>query len=328
MRVGQNPNRYALTDYRPKRVTVCVLTHVPDQSGYYARRFDVLRLCLASLIANTAPGSYDLLIFDNGSCGDVVRHLTSLRDSGRARHLILSSANIGIYNALKVMFNAAQGEILAYSQDDVFFYPGWLDAQLRILETFPDVGLVSGIPVRHQFRYGNSYLPGYLARYPDVAVTRGKLIPEEWEADFHASIGVHVKEGADMTRELEDVLLEYRGVPAFSTAVHFQYVARRETMLRVLDRREDQRLMVGPDGEIDLALDRLGLARLSTAGRYVRHVGNVVTEDLAPEFSALGLAIDVTPPSRLAVAIRMRVMAGLRRVRNWYYFARKYRPLR
>jgi hypothetical protein len=86
--------------------------------------------------------------------------------------------------------------------------------------------------------------------------------------------------------------------------------------------------MVGPDGEIDLALDRLGLARLSTAGRYVRHVGNVVTEDLAPELSALGLAVDVTPPSRLAVAIRTRVMAALRRVRNWCYFARHYRPLR
>ena len=38
------------------------------------------------------------------------------------------------------------------------FYAPWLEAQLRILDTFPRVGTVSGRPVRQQFAYGLSYL--------------------------------------------------------------------------------------------------------------------------------------------------------------------------
>ncbi len=58
--------------------------------------------------------------------------------------LLLSQRNIGKIDALRILFNAAPGEIIAYNDDDIFFYPGWLEAHLEILDSFPKAGMVSG----------------------------------------------------------------------------------------------------------------------------------------------------------------------------------------
>ena len=93
-RIGMNPSRGRKTDYQPARVTVAVLTYLPDHTGYFQDRFDVTRLCLESIIANTSE-PYDLLVFDNGSCDALVDYLRGLRDRGLVKYLILSSQNIG-----------------------------------------------------------------------------------------------------------------------------------------------------------------------------------------------------------------------------------------
>jgi len=65
----------------------------------------------------------------------VVDYLKELRDKGKIQYLILSSRNIGKMGALQIAFRAAPGEIIAYSDDDVFFLPGWLERHLEVLET-------------------------------------------------------------------------------------------------------------------------------------------------------------------------------------------------
>jgi hypothetical protein len=73
-RIGWNPARGKTTDYRPARVTLAMLTYVPSLSGYFETRFQALKLSLESLIVNT-PEPHGLLVFDNGSCKDVVNYL-------------------------------------------------------------------------------------------------------------------------------------------------------------------------------------------------------------------------------------------------------------
>jgi hypothetical protein len=330
MRVGINPTRMASTDYRPARVTVCVLTFVPEQVGYFARRFDVMKLCLHSLLENTDK-PYDLLVLDNGSCGEVVEYLRRLRDQGAITYLILCSRNIGINGGQRIMFNAAPGEVIAYSQDDVCFDPGWLPASLEILDTFPRVGLVSGIAVREQFRYGNRYLPAYLSDYPEISVKRGHFIPDAWETEFHESLGRDGTSWANDTRAAyEDIVLEHRGVKAYSTAVHFQYTARKPIALEGLGTSWDRRLMIGPDLEMDERIDGLGYARLSTFQRFVRHMGNAVTPALAQAVAG-GVPQGVktwSPPEAWAQSlIRRKPINGiLRRIYNWSYFLLTYAP--
>ncbi len=40
-RIGMNPARGHRTGYIPARVTVAVLTHLPEAAGYFRERFDV-----------------------------------------------------------------------------------------------------------------------------------------------------------------------------------------------------------------------------------------------------------------------------------------------
>jgi GT2 family glycosyltransferase len=146
-RTGINPSRGRKTDYMPARVTLAVLTYLPDTVAYYENRFDVTRLCLDSLIANT-PEPYDLLVFDNGSSPQMIDHLRSLRDSGDIDYLLLSARNIGKIGALQMITRFAPGEIIAYTDDDIFFLPGWLETHLKVIDTYPEVGMVTGFYIR------------------------------------------------------------------------------------------------------------------------------------------------------------------------------------
>ena len=195
-------------------------------------------------------------------------------------YLFLSPENLGVANAHRLMFQAAPGEIIAYSDDDVLFRAGWLEAQLAILDTFPKVGLVSGSPVREQFRYGNRYLRAYLAEFPEISAISGRFIPEAWTAEFRLSVGRPAKREKETEREAEltEIVLEYKGVRAYSTATHFQFVAPKAVLLRVLAQKWEKKLM-GGQRELDERIDAMGYARLTTVQRYVQHMGNSVAHE-------------------------------------------------
>jgi hypothetical protein len=81
------------------------------------------------------------------------------------------------------MFNASPGEIIAYSDDDVLFLPGWLDEHLKLLETYPKVGLVTGFYIRSHLRYATQTIEAF-SQQADVGSTRGLLIPRETEQHY------------------------------------------------------------------------------------------------------------------------------------------------
>ena len=124
-RIGINPARNRQSDYRPARVTVAFLVYLPLLTGYFENRLEVVRLSLESLFRNTET-AYDLLVFDNASCEEVGALLRELRAAGKIRYLLTSSQNIGKLGALKLIAGAAPGELIAYADDDTFFFPGWL----------------------------------------------------------------------------------------------------------------------------------------------------------------------------------------------------------
>ena len=188
-RVGVSPTRSIVSEYKPARVTVAVLTYIPELEGYYKHRLDVLKLTLASIIANTTQ-PYDLMVFDNGSCKAVVDYLRDMKTPGKVDYLMLSARNVGKIGALRVLFDAAPGELIAYSDDDIFFYPGWLKAQLEILQTYPDVGMVSGMPVRDRVERASKTLHKFLYENPaGLAISHERRIPDDWERDWAASVG-------------------------------------------------------------------------------------------------------------------------------------------
>lgn len=295
-RIGINPARGKVTEHRPARVTVALVTYIPNLAGYFEHRLDVLRLALASLASHTAP-PHDLMIFDNASCPQVVAYLRQMQEQGLVDYLILSERNIGKIDALRVLFNAAPGEIIAYSDDDILFYPGWLEAHLKVLEGFPQVGMVSGVAVRNAAGHAHRSLDRLAEQgVPGLTAVRQRRIPDAWEIDWAASTGRDPQAHLQATREHLDLVFRMEkpgsACEAIASANHFQFVTPKQVILQALPSTWTGKLM-GSMIELDEAVDSLGYLRLSTVGRFTRHLGNALSADVLAEARALGLSAEV-----------------------------------
>jgi glycosyltransferase involved in cell wall biosynthesis len=291
-RIGMNPARNRVSEYRPARVTVAVLVYIPYLAGYFQHRLDVLKLCLESILKHTEK-PYDLLVFDNGSCLEVKTYLGELLESGSIQYLLTAAENIGKIGAFKVLFEAAPGEVIAYSDDDIFFYPGWLSAHLTLLDSFPKVGMVSGCAVRTLFDHGISSNLALAESDPEVALTYGQNIPEVWEIDWAESYGRDVESHRKALQEMEDIQIERQGMRAFAVANHNQFVTPKSVVGQFLPKEWSGRLM-GQMYELDVAIDEGGYMRLSTLERTTRHMGNIVSPRMVQDAVRLGLKIETS----------------------------------
>jgi glycosyltransferase involved in cell wall biosynthesis len=316
-RLGINPARGKVIQERPAQVTVALVTYIPNQVGYFEGRLDVLKLVLASLAAHTLL-PHDLMIFDNGSCAEVVAYLRSQHEAGSVDYLILSRRNIGKIDALRLLFQAAPGEIIAYSDDDILFYPGWLGASLEVLRLFPRVGMVSGVAVRDAARHASSSLERLVEEgVPGLVVSRQRCIPDAWEIDWALSTGRDPQAHLQSTADQLDLVLRMekhessndvsRYCEAIGSANHFQFVTPRAVILGALPTHWTGKLM-GSMLELDQAVDDLGYLRLSTAERYTRHLGNALSPEVLREARQLGLLDQdgVTPAVRTFPKTRKR----------------------
>ena len=288
-RIGMNPARTKSTEYEPARITLAMLTHMPHDIGYFEQRFEVMRISLESFIAHT-PEPFDLMVFDNRSSDQVVDYLRKLRENGKIDYLILSSRNVGKLGALQIMLRAAPGEIIAYSDDDIFFLPGWLQAHLNVLDTFPKVGMVSGMYIRPHMKEGVSS-PLEFARRSDVKVKKGKLIPKDLEQHYIENTGREWDEYQKETAGLEDVQLTYKGVTALVSAGHYQFVTRKSVILDALPKVWYSQLM-GKMRELDLQIDLMGYQRLCTTPPTIRLLGNLINPEMAKEIKQHGFSVE------------------------------------
>jgi len=324
-RIGINPARGKVTGERPARVTVALVTYIPNLAGYFEHRLDVLKLVLSSLgLHTTVP--HDVMIFDNASCPEVTAYLRQMQEQGQINYLILSERNLGKIDALRVLFNAAPGEVIAYSDDDIFFYPGWLEAQLEILDCFPQAGMVSGIAVRDAAGHAHRSLDRLAEQGASgLSVVRERRIPDAWEADWAASTGRDPQAHLQATQEHLDLVLRMEklgGVcEVIGSANHFQFVTPKQLILQGLPSGWTGKLM-GSMIELDEAVDNLGYLRLSTVERYTRHLGNALSAEVIAEARSLGLAIEATAAPAPGTHRRkhwLLRLPGSRRVLSWLY---------
>jgi glycosyltransferase involved in cell wall biosynthesis len=290
-RIGINPARGKVSHYQPAAVTVAILTYIPHLGGYFRHKFDVLRLVFASIKANTAV-EHDLLVFDNGSCKTVIDYLQALKQNGHIDYLILSSRNLGKIGAFKVLLNAAPGEIVAYADDDILFYPGWLKAALEVMETYPKVGMISCIPVRDNATRARKSLQAWIeTQVEGLTILQDRDIPDNWESDWAVSTGRDPQEHLQKLKDQPDLFLNLNGIEAYGSASHFQFVAPKMVILRSLPTDWSGKLM-GSMVELDEAVDAQGYLRLSTVERFVRHIGNTLSDEMVREANNLGLQVD------------------------------------
>ncbi|MGD2059152.1 MAG: glycosyltransferase family A protein, partial [Anaerolineales bacterium] len=284
-----NPARNRVSDYKPARVTAAVIVYLPHLTGYFQHRLDVVRLSFETLMNNTRE-PFDLLVFDNASCAEVKAYLSALQSEGRIRYLLTSSENIGKLGALRVISGAAPGELIAYADDDTFFYPGWLRAHLDIFDHFPGTGMVSGSPERTLFDHGIQSNLRVANSDQEFTLEYGKRVPMQWEREWATALGKDVENFLSEVEGLQDITLQYKGKEAYATACHNQFLSPKSVMQEHLGGEWSGRLMGGLN-EFDEAIDTSGLLRLTTMERTTKLIGNVVSPEMASEARSAGVQV-------------------------------------
>ena len=275
MRVGQNPAKQMKSINRPSRITVAVLNYIPFQKGYFSDSFQVLQRCLNSILENTEL-PYDLLVFDNGSCPEVKQYLLDLQAEGRIQYLIFSEKNIGKGGAWEIIFNAAPGEIIAYSDNDAYFYRGWLKESVQVLETYPNVGMVTARPLKTVPELSTSTLH-WAVTAQDVHIEEGDLISYEDFYEFSSTLGYSEEKLRREYDAKKDIRVTYKGVKAFIGANHFQFTGWKKILQSCTPFN-----MQKPLGQVKLLDERLnegGYLRLMTDRSLIQNMSNRIPQD-------------------------------------------------
>ncbi len=327
MRKGQNPAKFVKDVARPERVTVALLNYIPFLSGFYAETLDVLKVSLESM-RKDAGLPFDLMVFDNGSCPEVREYFVKEKEEGRIQYLILSEKNIGKGGAWNVMLAGAPGEIIAYTDADVLFSPNWLSRSVELLETFPNVGMVTARPYRTSPELYSSTLEW---AKKNATLDEGQFIPWKTFLEFNLSLGQTEEENVKVYAETSDWRITYRperssegaqskDVTAIAGASHWQFTAYKSTLQQFLPFDMDKPM--GQVRQLDKRMNEAGLLRLMVPEPLAMNMSNTLGylrgelgKGVVKSKKGKGIVrrvLELSPIKKMLLAIYNKIFA-------WYY---------
>lgn len=339
MRKGQNPAKFVKEVAKPQRITVAVLNYIPFLSGFYAEALDVLKVSLESM--RNEPGlPFDLMVFDNGSCPEARDYLIREKEAGNIQYLILSEKNLGKGGAWNIILAGAPGEIIAYSDSDILYYPGWLARSVELLETFPNVGMVTARPFRTNPEYHTATREW---AKQNAILEEGQFIPWETFWEFNRSLGQDEAENRKIYAETQDwkITLPVAGrvarglssrgaayrnpqartetTTAYVGASHWQFVAYKSTLAQFLPFDMDKPM--GQVKQLDQRMNAAGYLRLMVSDPLVMNLSNTTDyvrgayakSQPAPKRPGLVKRLVQFPP------IKKALLAAYDQIFKWYY---------
>ena len=317
MRIGQNPAKFVKDVARPERITVAVLNYIPFLSGFYADTLDVLKVCLEQ-VRETADLPFDLLVFDNGSCEEARQYLLDEHQAGRIQFLILSEKNLGKGGAWNMILAGSPGEIIAYADSDVYFYPGWLSRSVQILETFPRAGMVTARPFRTREDFYSCTVE-WGSQTEGVVLEHGALIPFETFREFDLTLGQSEEEIRAHYDQTEDVRLTYQGVQAFAGASHWQFVTYKSILQEFLPFNMDRPM--GQVRQLDQRMNEAGYLRLMVSDPLAQNMSNTLRG--VPGKTAVQAGKQAEPSRLIALLdfppLRRALLGLYDAIFRWYY---------
>lgn len=281
-RIGQNPAKFVRDVAKPARVTVAVLNYIPFLSGFYAEMDQVLKACLESIYATSGDIDFDLMVFDNGSCDEIKQYLLKEQAEGRIQYLLFSEKNLGKGGAWNMILDGAPGEIIAYTDNDCLFSPDWLQETLKILETYPNVGMVTARPFRTNPDFFTSSVK-WADETEGVTHEKGDIVDYEVFREFDLSLGQAEEDIRRHYETSEDHRLTYNGVSAMIGASHWQFTAWKKTVREFLPFQMDRPM--GQVKQLDMRMNEKGYLRLMTEKPLAMNMSNTLDNTAKQETS-------------------------------------------
>jgi len=122
-----------LVDTSPEPVDIVVITY---------NRLLYLEDCIESILTNTVYPYGKLIVVDNNSKDGTREWLLKQEEAGNLVTVFLDK-NVGRVRGLEAGMAVSGSEIIAISDDDVWYNSGWLTTCMRILELWPEVAVTS-----------------------------------------------------------------------------------------------------------------------------------------------------------------------------------------
>lgn len=282
MRTGKNPSKSGVPAYTPKRLGIALIVYIPFMEGYFRHALDILKFQIASLYHNTKQ-DMDLLVFDNGSCPEVVEELNKLYDEQYIGWLVLSQHNLGKVGAWNWIFGSMPNELICYADSDVLFREGWFESSLEIIRSFPKVGMVSAQPTFHDVLDGKGTAHHTLVRDRNFTISEYRP-PLEIVDEYCQGIGADDQLSANF-REMDLSIISnmHTNMSAVLGATHMQFIIPREVARQMIPLPVSKALFGAETTSLDRKIDELGYLHLSTKKNYVMHMGNTISEKLKSE---------------------------------------------
>ena len=104
-----------------------------------------LAACLGSLLEQDYPGPYDIVVTDSAPSSDTTRRYVHDRFDGEERVRYVRTERPGLGLAHNHGLEAATGEVVAITDDDVVVDPQWLSAMVEAFRAYPGTACVTGL---------------------------------------------------------------------------------------------------------------------------------------------------------------------------------------
>lgn len=286
MRVGENPTKFArhnkglvqLNTKVPARVLAATVVYIPRLSDYYADSLSILKASLHSL-RQTIPDDFDLLVYDNGSCEEVMEYLQAELAAGRIDWLWRSAGNMKKIGAWNHIFGAAQSEFVYYFDCDILHRPGWYEACRAIFAAYPQAGIVNAapIPMKSPAKVDKvlSMTLQMLSDSSEISLEQGQFTSDDWYGELGESLGGEAADFIAKARRFDQVRASQAGVEAFAQIWHAQFLIKTEFLRPYFPRPHDW-AESSNDEAFDFYLNELPILKLGITEPLVAHLGNTI----------------------------------------------------